>query len=193
MRRVLLTSVALAACAASAEITLVPAPRELTPAEGVCRLRAPMPCPPWDWADYDTVGECLKKANCAVRRDASLPAEGYELAVGPDKVEIAAADDAGEFYARETLKQLTTKVSTDEVEVACCRIRDWPQYRWRGMMIDEARRFLGKSTVLRVLDLMAMHKLNVLHWHLVDDQGWRLELKRHPELVEQGVNAAPVF
>ena len=186
MRCVLLTSAVLAACATSAEITLVPAPRELTPAEGVCRLRAPMPCPWWDWADYDTVGECLKKANCAVSRDAALPAEGYALTVEPERISIVAADDAGEFYARETLRQLTTKISTDSVEVACCRIRDWPQYRWRGMMIDEARHFLGKNVVLRVLDLMAMHKLNVLHWHLVDDQGWRLELKRHPELVEYG-------
>ena len=74
-------------------------------------------------------------------------------------------------------------VSSDRVEIACCEIKDWPQYRWRGLMLDEARHFLGKSAVMRTMDLMAMHKLNVFHWHLVDDQGWRLELKRHPELV----------
>jgi len=165
---------------------LMPAVRELKENADVYRLRVPMPCEWYDWADYDVKDACLAKANYAVSRDASLPPEGYSLTVAPGRITIAAADDAGEFYARESLRQLTTKVSTDTAEVACCEIRDWPQYRWRGLLIDEARHFLGKSAVKRTLDLMAMHKMNVLHWHLVDDQGWRLELKRHPELVEYG-------
>ena len=113
--------------------------------------------------------------------DASLAAEGYRLTVGPDGVAIAAADAAGAFYARETLKQLET-----DGRWPCCRIVDAPAYRWRGVMIDEARHFLGKSAVKRLLDQMAAYKLNVLHWHLTDDQGWRIESKRHPELVEYG-------
>lgn len=165
---------------------LVPGVREMTAGEGTYSLRAPMPCPWHDWADYDTVGMCLAKASCVETHDASLPPEGYRLKVSPEGVEIAASDAAGAFYAHATLKQLTTKVSTDAVEVACCEIRDWPQYRWRGLMIDEARHFLGKGVVKRILEQMALHKLNVLHWHLVDDQGWRLEIKSHPELVAYG-------
>lgn len=167
-------------------VTLVPAPREFRATEGVCSVSERMPCPWHDWVDFDLKGACLRKVKCAETRDAKLPPEGYRLKVSPDGVEIAAADDAGAFYARETLKQLTTAVSSDRVEIACCEIRDWPQYRWRGLMLDEARHFLGKGAVMRTMDLMAMHKLNVFHWHLVDDQGWRIEIKRHPELVEYG-------
>lgn len=167
-------------------VALVPGVREMKPVEGMYSLRAAMPCPWYDWTDYDTVGQCLAKANCVETRDASLPPEGYSLKVAPGRIEIASSDEAGAFYARETLKQLTAKVSTDSVEIACCEIRDWPRYRWRGLLIDEARHFLGKNVVMRVLDQMAQHKLNVLHWHLVDDQGWRLEIKSHPELVKYG-------
>ena len=165
---------------------LIPAPQEFKAAEGFCSISEQMPCPWYDWVDFDLKGACLKKVKCVESRDAKLPPEGYRLKVAPEGVEIAAADDEGSFYARETLKQLTTVVSSDRVEIACCEIRDWPQYRWRGLMLDEARHFFGKGVVKRTLDLMAMHKLNVFHWHLVDDQGWRLELKRHPELVEYG-------
>ena len=122
-----------------------------------------------------------KDARIVCAKGKGLSPEGYRLTVTTNGVEIAAADDAGEFYARETLRQLLT-----DGRYPCCRIDDAPAYRWRGMMIDEARHFLGKDTVKRVIDLMAMHKLNVLHWHLTDDQGWRVELKRHPELVEFG-------
>lgn len=166
--------------------SLVPAAREMKLRTGAYRISESMPCPWYDWVDFDLAKACLGKAKYVVSRKKDLPPEGYELCVEPELITIVAADDAGEFYARETLKQLTTKVSTDTVEVACCQIRDWPQYRWRGLLIDEARHFLGKSAVKKIIDLMAMHKLNVLHWHLVDDQGWRIELKRHPELVEYG-------
>ena len=167
-------------------MTLVPAPRGYKASEGTCRVVIVLPCPKYDWWDFDVRGACLDALKVTQTRDVSLPPEGYRLKVTPDGAEIAAADDAGSFYARETLKQLTTVVSSDRVEIACCEIRDWPQYRWRGLMLDEARHFFGKGVVKRTLDLMAMHKLNVFHWHLVDDQGWRLELKRHPELVEYG-------
>ena len=167
-------------------VALVPGVREMTVGREKYSVRAPMPCQWLDWVDYDTVGACLSKANCEEKRDATLPPEGYALKVRPGKIEIASADAAGAFYARETLKQLTTKVSTDAVEIACCEIRDWPRYKWRGLLIDEARHFLGKGAVKRILDQMATHKLNVLHWHLVDDQGWRLEIKSHPELVTYG-------
>ena len=130
----------------------------------------------------ETGGTCPAGAPVSVVRDSGLPAEGYRLSVAPGGVSIASADDAGEFYARETLKQLAGPGGA----YPCCEISDAPRYPWRGLMIDESRHFFGKSVVKRYLDLMAQHKMNVFHWHLVDDQGWRLELKRHPELVEWG-------
>jgi len=141
-------------------LAIVPAPRSLEPGEGRLSVKGA------------AVAEC---------RDASLPSEGYRLAVSTNGVSIVAADEAGAFYARQTLSQLES-----DGGYPCCRIEDAPAYRWRGLMIDEARHFLGKDTVKRVIELMALHKLNVLHWHLTDDQGWRIDLPRFPGLVASG-------
>ena len=143
-----------------AALALVPKPAEFVEKEGLCPSNAP----------------------ASVSRDARLPPEGYRLVVRAGSVSISAADDAGEFYARQTMRQLRGANG----EMPCCEIVDFPQYSWRGLMLDDARHFFGKTVVKRCLDLMARHKMNVFHWHLVDDQGWRLELKRHPELVEWG-------
>ena len=165
---------------------LVPAPQEHRAVDGVCRQAIKLPCPKSKWWDFDVRGACLDALDVRQTADASLPPEGYRLKVTPSGVEIAAADAAGAFYARQTLAQLAGLVAPDAVEIGCCEIRDWPRYRWRGLMLDEARHFLGKGVVKKTMDLMAFHKLNVLHWHLTDDQGWRLGSARHPELVEYG-------
>ncbi len=117
-----------------------------------------------------------------VKRDAAVPAEGYRLVVDPcGSITIACSDAAGEFYARQTLKQVV-----DWRGYACVRISDAPAYPWRGMMIDESRHFFGKDVLKNVLDVMAQYKMNVLHWHLTDDQGWRLDVPGYPELVRYG-------
>jgi len=118
-------------------------------------------------------------------RDAKLAAEGYRLSVSSNGVSVAAADDAGEFYALQSLRQLAEKAG-DLVSLPCVEIEDAPTYRWRGLLLDEGRHFFGKGTVKRLLDLMAYHKLNVLHWTLTQDQGWRIEIKKYPRLVEVG-------
>ena len=169
-----------------AAVALVPAPQECRETGGVFRTVIELPCSREDWWDFDVMAACLDTMKTTRTTDASLPPEGYRLKVAPTGVEIAAVDEAGAFYARQTLEQLAETVSTNAIALPCCEIRDWPKYRWRGMLIDEARHFLGKGVVKRVLDLMGFHKMNVLHWHLVDDQGWRLEIRRHPELVEYG-------
>ena len=165
---------------------LVPAPREFVGLPGTLSVVAKVSYSEDDWYDFDRVGQCLAEASVSVTRDPSLPPEGYRLEVTPTGVEIAAADTAGELHAHTTLRQLAVATGTNSVAVRCCRVRDWPAYRWRGMLVDEARNFLGKEFVMKILDTMAMHKLNVLHWHLTDDQGWRLEIRRHPELVKYG-------
>ena len=90
------------------------------------------------------------------------------------------ATDAGAFYARQTLAQLKDA----DGSFPCVEIADAPAYRWRGLMLDEGRHFFGKETVKELLDLMAMHKLNVFHWHLAEDRGWRMAVTKYPELLK---------
>ena len=113
--------------------------------------------------------------------DMTLPIEGYRLSVSAKGITIASSDARGAFYARQTLRQLTNNEG-----VLCCEVKDWPEYAYRGLMIDEGRHFFGKAFVLRTLELMARYKLNKLHWHLTEDQGWRIAIDRYPELTKIG-------
>ena len=111
-----------------------------------------------------------------------IAAEGYSLEVDPfGKITIRCSDKAGEFYARQTLRQA---LGSDGYQ--CMTVNDAPAFRWRGMLLDECRHFFGKDVVKKMLDVMAQYKLNVLHWHLTDDQGWRLDIPGCPELVRYG-------
>ncbi|WP_312866015.1 beta-N-acetylhexosaminidase [Saccharothrix violaceirubra] len=119
------------------------------------------------------------------------PAEGYRLTIAPSGVVIEAADAAGEAHARQTLRQLSgpsafRAVAPGPVTLPVCVVEDHPRFRWRGCMLDVARHFLPKPDLLRYVDLLAVHKLNVLHLHLTDDQGWRFESLRFPLLHEVG-------
>jgi hexosaminidase len=119
------------------------------------------------------------------------PAEGYRLSVAADGVRVWACDDAGEFYARQTVRQLSgpgafRAVPPDRVTLPVCEVVDHPRFGWRGVMLDVARHFLPKHDLLRYVDLLAAHKLNVLHLHLTDDQGWRFESSKFPRLHEVG-------
>ncbi len=119
-----------------------------------------------------------------------LPKEGYVLKVASDKVEVRAKDYAGFFYGIQSLLQLMPPSVYDKasgsVKVRCAEIKDWPRFGWRGMMLDCSRQFFSKDVVKRYIDIMAYHKLNVFHWHLTDDDGWRLEVKKYPLLTKKG-------
>ncbi len=124
---------------------------------------------------------------------ASLGAEGYELSVSPDSVIIRAPQQAGLFYGVQTFLQLlppeifsTNVLAKADWSAPCVKIEDWPRFPWRGFMLDVARHFQSTEFVERYLDTMALHKLNIFHWHLVDDQGWRLEIKKYPKLTSVG-------
>ena len=131
---------------------------------------------------YTSLGGFANAPKVVETRDATLPPEGYRLDVSPDGARISAADDRGAFYARETLRQLTGA----DGRVPCCRVADHPAYPFRSMMIDEGRHFFGKAFVLKTLELMARYKYNKLHWHLTEDQGWRIAIDRYPELTKIG-------
>lgn len=124
---------------------------------------------------------------------AALGAEGYQLAVTRTAVTIRAPQAAGLFYGVQTLLQLLPPeaLSNQPVrEVAwtipAVEIEDQPRFAWRGMLLDSARHFFTKAEVKQVLDTMALHKLNTFQWHLTDDQGWRIEIKKYPRLTEVG-------
>jgi hexosaminidase len=124
---------------------------------------------------------------------ASLGREGYSLAVSPEAVKVSAPETTGVFYGIQSLRQLFPvevehrhPVSGVEWRVSCVEITDQPRFAWRGFMLDEARHFQGCDTVLKTLDLMALQKMNVFHWHLTDDQGWRVEIRKYPRLTKVG-------
>lgn len=136
--------------------------------------------------------ETVQTNYIALSIDSSLPKEGYNLVVQPDKISIAAADYNGAIYALETLRQLlpkefesSTPVNANWV-IPTITINDKPEYPWRGLMLDVSRHFFSKEYILKTLDRMAMLKLNTFHFHLVDNEGWRIEIKKYPKLTEVG-------
>jgi hexosaminidase len=152
---------------------LLPRPVRVAPAGGTLRVDTP-PSP-------------------TVTTDDSLPPEGFRLTIDTAGVRIAAADAAGAFYARQALRQLlgpsafrAANIHSGPYELPCGVVEDWPRFRWRGCLLDVARHFMPKAGVLRFLDLMAVHRLNVLHLHLTDDQGWRVEVPAFPLLTSVG-------
>jgi hexosaminidase len=118
--------------------------------------------------------------------------EAYQLSADGRLVRIDGASEAGLFWGAQTFRQLlgpevfrrAPVTGRTAWEVPAVTVRDAPRFRWRGLLLDVARHFMPKEGVLRYLDLMAAHKLNVFHFHLTDDQGWRIEIKRYPKLTE---------
>ena len=113
-----------------------------------------------------------------------LPTEAYRLAVTENAIRIDASCSAGWYYGATTLSWLLHEAITGDRAVACQTIEDHPQFRWRGMHLDVCRHFFDVAFIKRFLDLMAMHKFNRFHWHLTEDQGWRIEIPSRPELQE---------
>jgi len=120
-------------------------------------------------------------------------AEGYTLDITPQGIRISARDDAGLFYGAMTLAQLLTPDENHgPVSVPAMHISDQPRFVWRGLMLDSARHMQSIAEIETVLDQMAQHKLNTFHWHLTDDQGWRIQIKRYPDLTRVGAWRTPI-
>jgi len=116
-----------------------------------------------------------------------LGQEGYRLDVTHTAIIITANSGAGIFYGIQSLFQLLPPVRTNAaLKVPCMAVTDFPRFKWRGMMLDVSRHFFSPNIVKEFIDLMAQYKMNVFHWHLCDDQGWRLEIKKYPELTKVG-------
>jgi len=117
-----------------------------------------------------------------------LGPEGYFLEVDKDRVLIHAAAQAGLFYGCQSLRQMLPAaifrkaLVKREWEIPCAFVEDTPRFPWRGALMDVSRHFMPKEFILKFIDLLALHKMNVFHWHLTDDNGWRIEIKRYPKL-----------
>ncbi|WP_430810565.1 MULTISPECIES: glycoside hydrolase family 20 protein [unclassified Carboxylicivirga] len=149
-----------------------------------------------DFAVDQLNNQMAKLLNCQMKKsdkgiiqfrlvnDTDLPSEGYRLRVD-DEIIIEATGKAGLLYGAHTLRQLFQR-EDDKLMVPRLSITDYPRFAWRGMHLDVSRHFFSVDEVKQFLDYMVMNKLNTFHWHLVDDQGWRLEIKKYPKLTEVG-------
>ena len=112
-------------------------------------------------------------------KDSSLAPEAYKIKVAKKNVKVRASGLNGFLYAVQTLMQMLP-------EIPCCTIEDAPRFAYRGLHLDVARHFFDVPVIKRYIDLMALHKMNTFHWHLTDDQGWRIEIRTYPELTSRG-------
>jgi hexosaminidase len=195
---------------------LIPLPQKMECREGAFRLKPKMSIvtdvPARDTGQYlderlveatsydfkiatSTVAQPAKGSILITTKGAKpeLGAEGYELTVTADSVVVRAGKSAGLFYGVQSLLQLmppevfAAKQTKDvDWKIPCVQIEDQPRFKWRGFMLDVARHFFTKDEVKQLLDALAMHKINTLHIHLTDDQGWRIEIKKYPRLTQVG-------
>ena len=206
---------ALGSLAAAADISLIPRPLKLETKPDTFRLTADtrILVDPESRATGEYLADLLASStslrlpvvddsgslpvsNAIVLRisaDFALGDEGYHFDVTPSAVHITAKTSAGAFYGVQTLRQLlppaiesSSKTGPGEWAIPCLHIEDQPRFRWRGLMLDVGRHFFTVEDIQRLLDLMAVHKFNRCHWHLTDDQGWRIELKKYPKLTQVG-------
>lgn len=189
-----------------AEYSIVPQPRLIVPSEGCFRFtrRTGYSVEADDSlffevaadfaARFEMVSGISLKSNGGIvfRKVDNLAGEAYRLSVDPERIVIEAGTSDGAYYAVQSICQLlpaaiygSQKVSAGWT-VPCCRIEDAPCFEYRGLLLDCGRYFYEKDDIKDFIDAMAMHKLNMFHWHLTEDQGWRIEIGRYPKLTEVG-------
>jgi hexosaminidase len=200
-----------AALQLAAQGGVIPAPAEVTPGSGLFRVDSTveMRVPPRDrdadaaahyladlWTRTNGLALAVRAAAAAAgptiefRRHSGFRPEAYAIEVTPRRIIVTASSSAGLFYGAVTLWQLLP-AGPKSGSIAAQSIRDEPRYPWRGLMLDSSRHFQSPAFVRSMIDWMAWHKLNVLHWHLTDDQGWRLEIRKYPRLTSVGAWRIP--
>ena len=125
-------------------------------------------------------GKIVLKLDPAIEHE-----EGYQLSVTYNQITVSGKTSKGVFYGIQTLRQLI-KSEAEDVTIPAVTIKDHPRFAYRGMHLDVARHFFPVDFVKKYIDLIAMHKMNTFHWHLTEDQGWRIEIKKYPKLTEVG-------
>ncbi|MGB1122752.1 MAG: family 20 glycosylhydrolase, partial [Flavobacteriales bacterium] len=187
----------LGACAPVAEappLDLIPQPMSWHPSQNTCVLSGAweLEVPEewqqdrgfWlDWLTADSDGMEGKAVPVNVEHSPDMEPEGYALAIRPAGIRIEAGSKHGVFHALTTLRSLAL---TGEGILPCGDLADAPRYGHRGLLLDCCRHFMQPDFVKRTIDLLALHKMSVLHWHLTEDQGWRVEIDAYPELTQKG-------
>src|SRR5665647_544684 len=146
----------------------------------------------YDISVNDKSANSVKNAIILTQNDAkdTLGTEGYNLSVSPEKVIIRSSNPAGVFYGMQTLFQLlpvrSESLNKIRFSIHGVEITDKPRFEWRGMMLDVGRYFYSVDFIKKYIDYLAMHKMNSFHWHLTEDQGWRIEIKKYPKLTQIG-------
>ena len=127
-----------------------------------------------------------KPIHLSIDKSISNP-EGYRLTVTPEGIELAGASEAGVFYGIQTLRKSIPAVAEGmNIELPSVTINDYPRFAYRGMHLDVSRHFFTVDSIKKYIDILALHNMNTFHWHLTDDQGWRIEIKKYPELTKIG-------
>lgn len=128
----------------------------------------------------------VTKDSAEKRSSYKINNEEYMLLINKSEITIAAQENAGVFYGIQTLLQLLPLEEKDEIKLPCLLINDQPKFKWRGMHLDVSRHFFDIEFIKKYIDFLAQYKMNTFHWHLTDDQGWRIEIKKYPKLTEIG-------
>ncbi len=184
---------------ATSSVKVIPQPAEISVGEGYCALGKPLTVAAADKNAVSLAAEIVrtldrqsvkaKKASASralvsVKADPELGAEQYRLRVTPGGITVTASTETGAFYAAQTLAQLVATAGPEGI--AACEINDYPRMAYRGLMLDVVRCYVPVSELKRFVDVAARLKINNLHLHLTDDNGWRLEIKKYPKLTEVG-------
>ena len=145
------------------------------------------------WGYENQITETLKPNGLRFINNAAFAEEAYELKVSPQNIEITASNPKGHFYGYQTLLQLlpieifgASRISKTILAAPACTVTDEPRFPYRGIMLDVSRHFFPADFIKKLIDNLAVNKINTLHWHLTDDQGWRIEIKKYPKLTEVG-------
>lgn len=184
---------------AQENFSIIPFPNELIKAEGEFEFKSSLTVelPEKFLSELELLKEIfaqeynikiIQKTGGRVRfkQKEGLGDEGYELKIDGDAILVESSTTAGVFYAIQTIRHLMTLTGKGSYVIPAGQIRDTPAYKWRSFMLDEGRYFKGKEVVKTLLDQMALLKMNIFHWHLTEDQGWRIEIKKYPLLTEVG-------
>lgn len=191
--------VALSAAAHNDTVSILPQPTTITLEEGHFVLSTSTPIyvadelwnPAARFVEEVATIVPLKKARKATKRrggirlkcNRQLPEEGYRMTISPTEICIEGGSAAGVYYGLQSLRQLVTQ---HRDSIPCCTVEDSPNFSYRGAHLDVSRHFFTVEEVKGYIDMLAAHKLNRFHWHLTDDQGWRIEIKHYPELTARG-------
>ena len=206
MKKVLVLLFSLVACfiSATGEYDIIPKPMSITPVDAVITVDKSINVYVDDALDKGYITELFKEMHLAltfakspknaflslaIDKNNRYDNDGYRLEIthkGKTRINAKANTKSGLLNAMQSLRQLATISSDGTVTIPCCIIEDAPSFPWRAFMLDESRHFQGMNAVKQLLDEMAYLKMNVFHWHLVDDPGWRIEIKKYPLLTSIG-------